>query len=102
MKNKIRGAFYKMNFMFSPFLLALWKTAKELVGGQRPPLIMSLKPPLMKKGLPIFSMPYPSIVYWASLSGFIGLVNKISEVEIAHLGNICSKFLPSLLGMFLT
>lgn len=101
MKNKIRGAFYKRKFMFSPFLLAFWEIAKELGGGQRP-CQMSLNSPLMKKGLPIFSTPYPSIVYWANLGGFIRLVNKIFKAEIAHLGNICSKFLPSLLGMFLT
>lgn len=93
MKNKIRVAFCKTNFMFSLFLLAIWETAKELGGGQRP-CLMSLKPSLIKKGLPTFSMPYPSIVYWASLDGFNGLINKISKAEIAVIGNICSKFLP--------
>lgn len=58
---------------FSPFLLTIWKTAKEQGGGQRR-CLMSLTLPLVKKGVPILLMFFSSKVYWAGPTGFTWFV----------------------------
>ena len=66
---KGRAGFYKRNCTFSTFPLAVWKTVKEL-GREQRTYLKSLMLSLVKRGVPILSMPHPSHLYWPGATTF--------------------------------